>query len=44
MPTYLKYKYFFFHFVLRSDPELDPDPIFLEPDSDPRKRNSDPHP
>ena len=41
MPTYLIYKYiFFFHFELKSDP----DPIFSHPDSDARKKVSDPHP
>ena len=29
LSTYPKYKYFFFHFELRSGPELDPDPIFF---------------
>ena len=30
MPSYLNYEYYlFFHFELRSDPELDPDPIFF---------------
>ena len=38
MPTYLKYKYIFFYFELRSDPELDPDPIFFSAKPDPREK------
>ena len=39
MPTYLNYKYFFFHFELRSDP----DPIFFQ-QSRIQGKKSDPHP
>ena len=43
MPTYLKYKlYFFLHFELRSD--SDPDFFSVEPDPEPRKTKLDPHP
>ena len=44
--SHLTHKCFFVHFEFRSDPELDPDPIFFaaEPDPDLRKNVSDPNP